>query len=156
MRCPRCFSGEYRPHGSYVRKGFHSRAGGTTILLRVRRYECLNPACTRRTFSILPPQVMRYCRFFWPDLLAVKQSLAVGISAYRLARYVWQVGQGVIARAAALLEQVRVWMTRLHRELSDGATPLGLGLMVKFATDTLGRVELVSRWYAHHYPRRHL
>lgn len=96
---------------------------------------------------------MRCCRFFWPHLLAVKRSLAAGISAYRLARYVWQVSRGVIVRAAALLGDVSVWMRRLHRELTDGATPRSLEQMVKHATHTLGRVELVERWYAHHYPR---
>jgi hypothetical protein len=97
---------------------------------------------------------MRYCRFLWPDLLAVKRSLAAGISAYRLARYVWRVGRRVIVRAAALLEEVNVWMTRLYRELSDGGAQRDLGLMVKLATHKLGRVELVSRWYVHHYPRK--
>ena len=99
---------------------------------------------------------MRYCRSFWSDLLAVKQSLAAGISAYRLARHVWHVGRGVIVRAAALLQDMAVWVAQLHQELTDGAAVRGLGLMVKLATHKLGRVELVERWYRHHYPRGRL
>jgi hypothetical protein len=97
---------------------------------------------------------MRYCRFFWPDLLAVERSLATGTSAYRLARYVWGVGRGVIVRAAAMLQDMTGWVTQLHRELTDGAARESLGLMVKLATDKLGRIELIQRWYHHCYPLR--
>ena len=99
---------------------------------------------------------MRYCRFFWSALVAVKQSLAAGISAYWLARHVWHVGRGVIVRAAALLRDMAVWVAQLHQELTDGAAVHDLGQMVKIATHKLGRVELVERWYRHHYPRGRL
>ena len=58
-RCPIC--GErYRitRNGHYRRYRFDSTSGRISI----QRYCCWNPHCLRKTFSILPPGLLPYCR----------------------------------------------------------------------------------------------
>jgi hypothetical protein len=98
--------------------------------------------------------VLRYCRFFWPSLLAIKKALASGSTPYYLAQHVWYVGRRVIVRAAALLDRLDTWCGQLYQEVTDGAPACELGFMVKIVTRKLGRIELVDRWYRHRYPRR--
>jgi len=98
--------------------------------------------------------VMRYCRFFWPCLLALNNALAEGSTPYHLARHVWHVGFGVIKRAAGLLRRLVPWVEGLHRELTDGAPAQTLERMVKIITAKLGHIQLLQRWYRHRYPLR--
>jgi hypothetical protein len=97
---------------------------------------------------------MRYCRFFWTGLLALKAALDAGVSPKRLADNVWHVGQRVILRAAALLNRLCLWVAGLHQELTTGQPARELGLMVKIITAKLGHRELTWRWYRHRYPLR--
>jgi len=152
--CPGCRSPDCRRHGFYPRKGFHTQMSGTWIIELVPRYRCLNPECPRCTFSVLPPLVMRYWRFFWPCLLALYQNLAAGSTPYHLAHHVWHVGREAILRAAALLRRLCLWVGNLYRELTDGRPLRDLAAMVKVLTAKLGRLELVERWRRHRYPRR--
>jgi len=122
--------------------------------MKVQRFLCLNKECSRCTFSVLPPMVLRYCRFFWPCLLALEQALATGSTPYHQAQHVWHVGWGVIVRARALLNRLTPWVEELHRELTDGGRVRGLGSMVQIITRKLGRIELLDRWYRHRYPLR--
>lgn len=154
FRCPGCHSDLYRKHGFYVRMGFHAPNCAVAIPVKVQRYLCLNPQCRRSTFSVLPDGVLRYCRFFWSYLLAIKRALSAGSTPYRLARHVWHVGRGVIVRAADVLKRLEFWVTDLCRELTGGRTVYGLERMVRRATGILGRQELVQRWYRHRYPLR--
>lgn len=154
VACPGCGWPSCRRHGCYVRKGFHAPNRAMAIPIKVPRYRCCNPDCARRTFSILPPFVMPYCRFYWFYLLALRDSWAGGKTSYHLARHVWHVGRVVIVRAIALLRQVGAWIEELHRELTDGWPTRQLARMVKFITAKLGRIELVRRWYHHRYPLR--
>jgi hypothetical protein len=105
------------------------------------------------TFSVFPRQVLRYCRFFWPDLLAVKRDLAAGKTVEHIAR-LWHVGEGVILRAQDLLSRLGLWVEQQHRELTDGKPVRAIELMVKIIVRKLGRRELTHRWYCHRYPRR--
>jgi hypothetical protein len=153
--CPGCHSSDWNKHGSYFRKAFNAQGKHVvTIPVKVQRYRCLNPDCPWCTFSVLPPLVVRYCRFFWPCLLAIRDALASGSTRFRLARHVWHVGWGVIQRAAALLNQLLPWVTDLHQELTDGKPVRELALMVKVITAKLGRLELSHRWYRRRYPLR--
>jgi hypothetical protein len=123
--------------------------------MSIQRYLCLNPDCPRCTFSILPPNIMRFCRFFWTDLVVLKIALDAGVVApRRLAKNVWHVGKGVILRASALLKSLCAWVAVLHQELTTGKPQRDFGLMVKIITAKLGRIELVWRWYRHRYPLR--
>jgi hypothetical protein len=154
VRCPWCRSERCHRHGCYARKGFHLRNRAVSIPLVVPRYRCCNPQCPCRTFSLLPPMVLRYCRFFWPCLCTLRKELSRGLSAYHLARHVWHVGRGVIVRAAALLERLGPWVASLHRELTDGKADRELPLMVKVISGKLGPVALLWRWYRHRYGGR--
>lgn len=154
IRCPNCHFAQYRRHGCYTRKGFHAPNHVVVLPVKISRYLCLNPACPRCTFSILPPDVMRYCRFFWTGLLAVKAALAAGAAPKRLAKNVWNVGKKVILRAAALLDCLSPWIAGLHQELTAGRPARELACMVKIITAKLGRCELTWRWYRHRYPLR--
>jgi hypothetical protein len=151
--CPFCRWNNCPRHGSYRRKGFHSPVRGTTFDIAVPRFRCCNPECPHSTFSVLPPLVLRYCRFFWPCLISVAICLGQGRGARELAQR-WLVGKDVIVRAHGLLERLRTWVGGLFRELSDGAAIRGLKTMVTFLTAEIGRDELNHRWYQHRYPRR--
>lgn len=152
--CPGCHSHDFRKHGVYTRKGFHIRGAVATIPLVVQRYCCRNVDCPRSTFSVLPPQVLRYCRFFWPCFLAVKKALSDGQTCYHLARHVWHVGREVIRRASAQFERMSRWIGELHRETSEGGTVRDVELMVKIITRKIGSSELSNRWYRHRYHQR--
>ena len=154
--CPGCHCTDCRMHGFYIRKGFHRLDGSEVIEKQVPRYLCLNPDCIRITFSVLPPMVLPYCRFFWPCLLALRQNLASGSTPYHQALHVWHVGRRVIVRAASLLNQLNIWVGQLYREATDGGQPTDLGFMVDIVTRKLGRIDVVDQWYRHRYPRRFL
>ena len=151
--CPSCRCKRCHKHGSYIRKGFHS-TNKSTIMMNVQRYRCLNPLCRQCTFSVLPPLVLRYCRFCWPSLLEVKKSLAAKLTPYHVSRYVWNVSRGVILRAAALLDRLASWIEVLHREVTNGSPAREFRLMVKIVTVKLGRIALTYRWYWHRFPLR--
>ena len=152
--CPGCHSDDYSKHGIYTRKGFHIRNGIISIPVAVQRYRCRNKDCPRCTFSVLPPMVLRYCRFFWPCLLAIRQALNSGTTCYHLARYVWLVGHPVIRRASVLLSRIEAWVSAQYRELTGGDVTREPGLTVKIIIRKIGRLGLTNRWYRHRYPPR--
>jgi hypothetical protein len=146
--CPGCHSHYHCKHGVYTRKGFHNRYGLVTIT--VQRYRCRNKECPRCTFSVLPPMVLRYCRFCWPCLLLVERASGVKHSSLSP----WEISRGVALRAAAVLTAITSWVSELYREVTDGGAGTNLCRMVKIITWKIGRIELSNRWYRHHYPRR--
>jgi hypothetical protein len=152
--CPRCHQCHNRKHGTYTRKGFHVLKPSHKIPMAIPRYRCLNPDCRVCTFSVLPCCVLRYCRFFYPGLLQVKNALSIGIHSCRLARFIWNVGNGVIKRAAAELSRMHLWINQTYREISDGAKESNFGSMVKGITYKLGYIDLTERYGYHRYPHR--
>ena len=152
--CPRCHCYRFNKHGCYMRKGFHSPENGAVSEVRVQRYRCLNRDCPLCTFSVLPPMILRYCRFFWPHLLSIKLALDSGSTRYYLACHEWHVSWAIIGRAAALLNRMESWVKGLHQEITDGRPARRFELMVKIITVKLGALELNWRWYRHRYPRR--
>jgi hypothetical protein len=150
--CPYCKTSLCRKHGFYTRKGFHGRCAIVSPIL-IQRYRCLNKECSHCTFSVLPPMVMRYCRFFWPCLLAVWKATASAMTDHYLAR-IWNVGRHVILRAVALKDALWSWVEKLYRELTSGGPARSIELMVKIITAMIGPDELRSRWYCHRYPQR--
>jgi hypothetical protein len=145
--CPGCHSHDYCKHGTYARKGFHIRCGIVTIPIAIQRYRCRNKDCPRYTFSVLPPMVLRYCRFFWPCLLLVAHASGVKSPP-------GEVSSGVAQRVTAVLTAITSWVSNLYREVTDGGAGADLGRMVKIIVGKIGRVELSNRWYRHRYPRR--
>lgn len=156
--CPSCQLSHCCKHGFYFRKGFtfrHKDTLSTPVLpVKVARFRCLNPDCLRCTFSVLPPGIMPYCRFYWADLLDIHFSRLSGASLYSLAKQVWNVGSAAIRRAMLLLNILTPWITSQHQEVTNGLPARGLAQMVKIITAKLGRHQMVHRWYRHRYPRR--
>jgi len=152
--CPRCHCYQLHKHGCYSRKGFHAPNHAASNEVRVPRYRCLNPDCPLCTFSVLPPKVLRYCRFFWPCLVSIKLALDSGSTRYHLAHHVRHVSWAIIGRAAALLNSMESWANGLHQEITNGWPACRFELMMKTITAKLGCNELNWRWYRHRYPRR--
>jgi hypothetical protein len=98
--------------------------------------------------------VMRYCRFFWPCLIAIWQDIKSGTTPYALAKNTWDVGRAAIVRAADLQSIVGPWIENLHRELTNGKAIASITLQVKIVTAKIGHIELMHRWYCHRYPKR--
>lgn len=155
--CPSCHNNQCSKHGCYTRKGFHTVNKSVNPVLRIQRYLCLNPHCKRSTFSVLPPMVLRYCRFFWPCLQAVWKALNDKLTPYHIATHIWKVDRSVIVRAAALQNIISTWVTKQHQELTNGCINIrSLALMVKIISFKTGRTELMNRWYCYRYPGRFL
>ena len=142
--CPGCYSRDFCKHGVYTRKGFHVRSGVVPILMKVQRYRCRNKNCPRCTFSVLPPMMLRYCRFFWPCLLSLGMTVEKGLAIRRT----------VARRMVETLTLITAWIKDLFREVTDGRSGSDLGRMVKIIVRKIGRIELSNRWYRHRYPRR--
>jgi hypothetical protein len=51
----------------------------------MQRYLCQCPSC-KRTFSVLPDDVLPYCHFYLDGLLNIIGRLATGMSCYRIAK----------------------------------------------------------------------
>jgi hypothetical protein len=154
IHCPTCHGTAHRKNGSYARKGFHGRQGTPVRVIRVQRYRCLNPHCSRCTFSVLPPMVLRYCRFLWPCLLSLWAQLGKGVSRYHLATHIWKVSRGVVVSTKAMLEKLNIWVLSLYREVFNGRAPTTLELMVKRLTAMLRPTVIIDMWYCHYYPGR--
>jgi hypothetical protein len=155
--CPSCHGNQCPKHGSYTRKGFHTLNNVIKLPVHIQRYRCRNPHCKRRTFSVLPPMVLRYCRFFWPCLLSVWKALSDNRSKYHIATRIWKVDRGVIVRLASLQSIIYSWVTKLYREHTNGCCAIrSLALMVKIISFKTGRTELMNRWYCYRYPGRFL
>jgi hypothetical protein len=148
--CPGCHSHDHCKHGVYTRKGFHIRSGIVPIPIAIQRYRCRNKECTRCTFSVLPPMVVRYCRFFWPCLLSIARASGVKSLSFPAL----EISRGVAFRVAALLTAITAWVRELYREVTDGRIGTNLGRMVKSIVCKIGRTELSNRWYRQRYPRR--
>lgn len=143
IRCPYCNFQRCWRHGNYMRKGFHSPLEQSDCILRpVQRHICRNSSC-ERTFSVLPRDVLPYCRFFWHDLVNMAGVLEKGTTAYSIAKYHWHVSIRVILRAQRLIRRVRRWLEELCRES---------GYPVSRAFATLAATARGSRnWY--HFSR---
>ena len=152
--CPTCHSDQCIKHGFYMRKGFHTLNESISLPTPVQRYRCLNPECKRRTFSVLPPMVLRYCRFFWPCLLAVWNALT-HLSIYHIA-CIWNVDRRVIAGVAALQSIIHNWVEKQHQELTNGSKACSLSITIKIILLKIGPAELMNRWYCYRYPKRSL
>jgi hypothetical protein len=150
--CPSCNWTDCQKHGVYIRKGFHSRYIQAFFQILVQRYRCKNPSCIRATFSVLPPMVLRYCRFFWFCLIAVIDALErVTPAALALT---WNVGIIVIDRALDLHHVLQRWISQQYQELHPDNAGRSFVQMVKILTAKFGLRALMNRWYHKRYPKR--
>jgi hypothetical protein len=154
VRCPHCNCTNCPRHGRYVRKGFHSKDRSVCFQVEIQRYRCNNKSCRHASFSVLPPLVLRYCRFFWPCLLAVWNQIN-SLSPLILAiAHTWNVGTGVIKRATELYSVIHEWVSKQYQEQCGDCKNRSLARMVKILTFKTGLADLMSRWYWHQYPAR--
>jgi hypothetical protein len=121
-------------------------------LFQYKRYICRDPPC-KRTFSVLPEEVLPYCRFFLGDLLNLAQTLAEGWSAYWIAKHQWELSLRVILRGGLLIQKAELWLEDVCRKtaLSFGAD---LQSLVELALKTFSWFGFTQRWFQHLYPCR--
>lgn len=156
ITCPACRSSRFCKHGSYTRNSFHGQKDpAEALLVQVPRYRCLNPECRLCTFSVLPEQILRYCRFCLPSLLSIHWSHSAGVSVYQLIK-IWSLGRSAIKRALAMLDRFAPWIHELHRELfaDQPAQSEPMSVTIRRLVMRLGWSEIAQCWYRHHYPRR--
>jgi len=145
---PRCWK-----HGKYGRKWFHQL--GTEPPqepVTVQRYLCQHPSC-ERTFSVLPENVLPYCRFFMSGLLSIAQDRTEGKSSYWIAKYRWGLSLRVILRAVSLIRKVTPWVEGFCRE-ATGSVVSGFQALVKTVRGKYSWFDFTRRWFHGLYPCR--
>jgi len=151
-RCPHCNFPRCWKHGHYTRKGFHRPASEPqNQTVDISRYLCLNPPC-ERTFSILPENVLPYCRFCLGGLTGIAEDRDAGISAYQAAK-TWRLGLSTVLRAIKLIKIVTPWLARICHGAMKSAQG-GLQPLVLRAKRVLGWPGLTRYWYHAFYPLR--
>ena len=153
IKCPYCNNNHCWKHGHYIRKGFHSKPPQNGWILRtVQRFLCLEASC-KHTFSVLPDDVLPYCRFLWKDLLELARLSGLGKTAYHIAIYQWNLPLRTMLRATGIITRVRQWLGQLCREALHGVA----GEFETLATTVLRMHSwfVFSRmWFHHIYPCR--
>jgi hypothetical protein len=151
--CPYCGFIRCWKHGAYERKGFHMPSSepqhGTVV---VQRYQCRQPSCGH-TFSILPEEVLPYCRFFWNGLLQIAATLTEGKSAYWIAKYQWCLSLRVILRAVGLIQRVTPWLEQRYRE-ATGSIETGIQALAQAVRKTMSWFSFTRYWFHGFYPCR--
>jgi hypothetical protein len=152
--CPHCGCGHCWCHGSYPRKGFHRSLGeATNLIVWVPRWLCLNPSC-RRSFGVLPEDVIPYQRFFWPDFLHIADMAESGVTVYRIAAELdMDVSGSVIRRTLGRIGELRAWLVRISREL-DAVIRQGMQGAADAVLDGMNWFCFTRRWFHALYPRR--
>lgn len=156
IRCPHCNCTNCPKHGQYIRKGFHSKDRSSCFQVEIQRYRCNNKLCKHASFSVLPPMVLRYCRFFWPCLLAVWDQINALSPMIIAVAHTWNVGIGVIERAKTLHSAIHLWVLKQYQEQCNSCKIHSLALMVKILSFKTGLTDLMNRWYWYHYPARNV
>ena len=153
IHCPYCHWCKIWKHARYTRKGFHRLPDACLCqTLEVLRYLCRNPVCGR-TFSLLPEDVLPYCRFFLSALFSIAEDLDSGKSAYWIAKRRWELSLPVILRAAARIKQVQFWLVRICHETAQSIEGC-FQTLAKRVEKALGWVRFTRYWYHTFYPRR--
>jgi len=153
IKCPYCNNTHCWRHGSYTRKGFYSKTSQNGWIIRtVQRFLCREVSC-KHTFSVLPEDVLPYCRFFWKDFLSINRELNRGTSAYSIALKEWKLSPRIIYRVKGLICNVHTWLKQLCREASREATD-NFEKLVKTALQTHSWFVFTRMWFHHIYPCR--
>lgn len=156
VSCPHCNCKYCPKHGHYIRKGFHSKDSSSCFQVEIQRYRCKNKQCKHASFSVLPPKVLRYCRFFWSCLLEVCNEIKSLSPMVLTISRTWNVGVGVIKRATQLYSAILPWVSKQYQEQCNNCKVRSLALMVEILSFKTGFADLMNRWYWHHYPARNV
>lgn len=149
--CPFCLLSHVWRHGTYERKGFHSRHGSEQIISVVQRYRCVNPDCPHCTFSVLPDGVIPYCRFFWSDLLRIHETSRERASSYKIARQWFGISVSAVWHVRKLLGRLSDWAQQQYRELMNGKTVSDLQQCVEGLVQKHGGTVLRYQWFRTNY-----
>jgi hypothetical protein len=145
---PRCWK-----HGKYGRKWFHQLGAELSQEpVAVQRYLCQHPSC-ERTFSVLPENVLPYCRFFMSDLLSIVQDRTEGKSSYWIAKYRRGLSLRVILRTVSLIRKVTPLLECICREVT-GSVGSGFQALVKTILVKFSWSDFTRRWFHGLYPCR--
>jgi hypothetical protein len=153
--CPFCAWTVVWKHFTYKRYGTHVKELKTPPDYElVQRCLCKNPACGR-TFNVLPPDTLPYCRFKFGDFLLSARRFKEGASAYSIWKS-WpdkSVSLKVFIRLRTLIKRVQVFIAAWARELELSTSGFlddlcrSILIMVSWFTFT-------TRWYHAIYPRK--
>lgn len=151
--CPYCHFHICWRHGFYKRKGFHRhptapRDGD----IDVPRYLCRSPAC-EHTFSVLPEEVLPYCRFLLTGLFSIIQDRSDGKSAYWIAKHRWDTTVRVLFRAIDRVEKATCWLKQQIQEYTGRVTE-GFREPIRILQKRLAWFRLTRSWSHHFYPLR--
>jgi len=140
-------------HGRYFRKWFYQTGSDLPSGPEsVQRYKCRCPKC-KRTFSVLPENVLPYCHFHLDSLVSISRDLIEGKSCYRIARTVWMVSLRVLLRVVELIRSVTPLLEVFCREVSGAITAGFQDLVVKICEKVCWR-DFTRRWFHNVYPCR--
>lgn len=152
-RCPYCHFPICWRHGFYARKGFHRpRCASTKFELLVQRYLCRSPCCGH-TFSLLPKDVLPYCRFMLTGLFSILKDREAGRSAYWIARHQWDTTLRVILRTLARIGRMTEWFTELYRAYT-GEFEQDFKTLVSLLRKRFSWSRLTRLFFHHFYPSR--
>lgn len=153
--CIFCFFSHCWKHGTYIRKGSHSRNLKVPPEEKViPRYLCKRSSCGR-TFSVLPQYTLPYCRFDFEDLLFIHAQYSSGMRAYSIWKtcQLQQVCLSAIKRLLILIRRAMVFIQNWCRE-TDNPVTNNLKSMYFALLNNHSWFEFTSRWYHALYPRR--
>jgi len=153
IKCPYCNNNHCWKHGTYTRKGFHSQTPQNGWILRtVQRFLCRDVSC-KQTFSLLPEDVLPYCRFFYSDLLSIIHQFNQGMTAYSIAHKHWKLSLRIILRIKRLIHIVYIYLEQLCREFSIRIGG-SFSNMVFSLSQRLSWFRFTRIWFHHIYPCR--
>jgi hypothetical protein len=153
IKCPYCGNTKCWKHGHYVRKGFYSpKPGNDWTLQTVQRFLCRDVAC-KHTFSVLPENVLPYCRFLWKDFFDIAFLTGQGKTTYHIAKYQWVLPLRTILRVRGIITKVHQWLEQLCREALH-TTVSEFATLATTALQTYSWFDFTRRWFHHIYPCR--
>lgn len=151
--CVYCWFSVCSKHSKYFRKWFYQTESDLPSEPEtVQRYKCGNPMC-KRTFSILPENVLPYCHFHLDSLLSISRNLTEGKSRYWLAKNVWKISLRVLLRVDVLIRSVTPLLEAFYREVTGVVTSGFQELVVKIREKVCWR-DFTRRWFHGVYPCR--
>jgi hypothetical protein len=117
---------------------------------------CQNPYCSRRTFSVLPQEVMPYCRFLWPDMVKVSKAITEGKSYYYIAHNLFSTAIANCVRLGNILSCLTSWINTLCQEHDDYNHISGLKSGVNILMKHYSWTQLKHMWSRFFYPKTFL
>ena len=149
--CTYCSSARRWKHGFYERKGFHSNLSGQPR--KIPRYLCRNPSCNR-TYSVLPPDILPICRFFWSDLITLVPLFASNLSIHQIAKLHPRWNRWTLSRLRRYLGNLNGFLDRLLREMDHYEPLFCFRDKISLVLSRWDWIEFRRMWSRFAYPTR--